>query len=183
MRTLQGYLCEEETMPSYAELARLFSMASKAAAYKFVSRMESAGFLERTASGRVRPGRRFFERSPEAVVRAGAAENEQEAPEPVDLRPWLHPGIDTFIVRVRGDSMIDAGIKEGDLLLVRRCDARPGDLVIAEIDGEVTLKWLAATGRETRLDAANCAYASRRPRNALDIRGVGVGLLRLKLRQ
>ena len=78
-----------------------------------------------------------------------------------------------------GDSMLEAGIHSGDRVVVERdTPARSGDLVIAVIDGEFTLKTLAVDGGEAVLVPANPAYPVLRPGERLQIFGVVVGLIR-----
>lgn len=62
----------------------------------------------------------------------------------------------TFMVRVRGNSMVDAGIQSGDLLIVdKSLEPRNGDIVIAAVDGQFTVKRFRRTGSKLRLVAAN----------------------------
>lgn len=78
----------------------------------------------------------------------------------IDLNTQLiaHPSA-TFFVRARGDSMIDAGISDHDLLIVDRAfKARSGDIVIAIIDGDFTVKRLTISGKTARLVADNPNY-------------------------
>ena len=182
LRKLQERFQAEQVLPSYSGIAQLLLMRSKAAAYKFVTRMESVGYLQRTKSGRVSPGPRFFGLAVDSAVRAGFEDLGQRIEETIDLRSWLQPGGDTFLVRVEGESMFDAGIRPDDLILVQRRSPKKGDVVVAEIDGAFTLKVYNDDGTGHRLDAANARVRSRRPTRELSIRGVGVGLLRLGLR-
>jgi DNA polymerase V len=79
---------------------------------------------------------------------------------PVDLNAHLiKDPVSTFIVRVSGDSMIGAGIYDGDEILVdRSIDPEPGHVVVAILDGELTLKRLAARRGQLALCAENPAY-------------------------
>jgi repressor LexA len=92
----------------------------------------------------------------------------------------LSPG-EHFALEVRGDSMIDAGIFEGDTVLIRRTDsADTGDIVVALVDEEeATLKRLRKKGASIALEAANTAYETRifGP-DRVKIQGKLVGLLR-----
>jgi repressor LexA len=86
-----------------------------------------------------------------------------------------------FALEIRGDSMIDAGILDGDLVIIRRCDtAENGDIVVALVDQEeATLKRLRKRGTTIALEAANPSYETRifRP-DQVDIQGRLVGLIR-----
>ena len=92
----------------------------------------------------------------------------------------LGPG-DHYALEVSGDSMIDAGIFDGDYALVRRCDdARDGDIVVALIDdAEATLKYLRREKGLIRLDPANSAYQPQRYQpDRVRVQGKLAGLLR-----
>ena len=92
----------------------------------------------------------------------------------------LGPG-DHYALEVSGDSMIDAGIFDGDYALIRRCDdARDGDIIVALIDdAEATLKYLRHEKGIVRLDPANAAYEPQRyPVNRVRVQGKLAGLLR-----
>jgi repressor LexA len=87
-----------------------------------------------------------------------------------------------YLLRVRGASMKDAGILDGDLLAVHRSDeARSGQIVVARLNDEVTVKRLQRNGREIVLVAENPAFAPivvDPKRSAFAIEGIGVGLIR-----
>ena len=92
----------------------------------------------------------------------------------------LGPG-EHYALEVAGDSMIDAGILDGDYALIRRCEtARDGEIVVALVDGQdATLKYLNKDGGMVRLDPANTAYeAQRYLPSRVRIQGRLVGLLR-----
>ncbi len=86
-----------------------------------------------------------------------------------------------YMLRVQGDSMIEAGIHDRDLLLVHKTpEARSGQIVVARIDDEVTVKRLRRRGRGIFLDAENAAYPSLhvQPDQDFAIEGLGVGVIR-----
>lgn len=95
------------------------------------------------------------------VVAGFPSPAEQYAESPLDLNEYLvkHPAA-SFFVRVAGDSMAGAGISEGDLLVVdRSIRPRDGDIIIASVDGEFTVKTLREDGGgAVRLEAANPKY-------------------------
>ena len=85
----------------------------------------------------------------------------------------------TVLIRVKGDSMMDAGIFDGDLVVVeKRPSAHKGDIVVAIVDNQFTLKRLDVENGKFILRAENKAYAPIRPEGALEIFGVMVGLVR-----
>ncbi len=83
-----------------------------------------------------------------------------------------------FAVRVRGDSMIDAGIFSGDIVVLENKEAKPGDIVAALIDGENTLKRLIKENGRVYLKAENDRYPNLEPVDTLSIQGVVVSILR-----
>jgi repressor LexA len=86
-----------------------------------------------------------------------------------------------YLLRVHGDSMIEAGIFDGDLLAVHRvADADDGRIVVARIDGEVTVKRLRRSADSIRLEAANPAYPDIdvAPGDEFALEGLAVGVLR-----
>ena len=81
----------------------------------------------------------------------------------------------TFFLRVKGDSMINAGIKDKDLIIVdKSLKARPGNIIIAMIDGEFTIKRLSIKNNELYLKAENHNYPDFRFKNHIDVQIWGV---------
>ena len=90
---------------------------------------------------------------------------------PLDLNDHLvaHPAA-TFVVRVEGDSMVGAGIRDGDLLVVDRArEAKSGAIVVAVVDGELTVKRLRIGRQGIRLEAENPAYKPIVVRESADL--------------
>jgi repressor LexA len=99
----------------------------------------------------------------------------------VRLDPALFSPRADYLLRVRGLSMKDAGILDGDLLAVHRAaDARSGQVVVARLGDEVTVKRLKRRGRDVTLVAENPAFApiAVDPRQGFAIEGIAVGLIR-----
>ena len=79
----------------------------------------------------------------------------------------------TYILKVKGDSMIDAGICEGDMVIVERKEVpKVGEIVIAEVDGEWTMKYLRKRGGRFYLEPANKNYRPIMPKDDLKIAAV-----------
>ena len=99
----------------------------------------------------------------------------------IDVPPHLVQNGDHYALEVVGDSMIDAGIHDGDIVVIQRCDlADNGDIVVALIDdSEVTLKRLRRKGATIALEAANADYETRifGP-NRVKVQGRLTGLMR-----
>jgi len=94
-------------------------------------------------------------------------------------RYLLRSGERHFLLRVKGDSMIGAGILSNDLVVVRsQNDAEPGEVVVALIDGEATVKRLAGTAARRYLKAENPTYADIAPEGEWSVQGKVVALVR-----
>lgn len=181
LSALQDYYAKHRVLPSYSVIGRLVGLSSKASVAEMVERLKAQRFLESTRERRLQPGQRFFERPVADHVRAGRPST------PEDVLPDLL-SIDehlirlpsrSVLVRVKGDSMIDAGILDGDIVVVeKRTSARDGDLVIGIVDNEFTLKRLGTERGRPVLRPENKAYPVFRPKSELEIFGVVVGLFR-----
>lgn len=97
------------------------------------------------------------------------------------IDPSLFRRTPDYLLKVRGDSMVDDGIFDGDLVgILQQADARDGQIVVARLDGEVTIKRLQRQGSGYRLLPRNPAYApiDVQPEQDFFIEGVFCGLLR-----
>ena len=96
--------------------------------------------------------------------------------ENIDLNEHLISNpFSTFFLRVKGDSMINAGIKDKDLIIVdKSLIAKPGNIIIAMIDGEFTIKRLSIKNDELYLKAENNNYPDFRFKNHIDVQIWGV---------
>ena len=179
---LQDYYARHRALPSYASIGALLGLRSKSSVAALVARLKLAGYLESTPDRRLAPTRRFFARPlAETPVRAGLPEavDDGEA-DAVTIDDYLieRPS-STVLVRVKGDSMQDAGILDGDLVVVeKRAAAQRGDIVVAIVDNQFTLKRLESESGQFVLKPENKAYPTIRPEGALEIFGVMVGLVR-----
>jgi repressor LexA len=178
---LRTYWKRHSAFPPMAKLCAIVGLSSTSSVFALVGRLSDAGYLERT-EGRIAPTKKFFARPLLSPVRAGLAQPvSQEEPELVTVDDYL---IDepnrTSMHRVRGDSMRDAGLYDGDLLAVEHnTPTKPGDIVVACVDNELTVKTLCLDGQGRYfLEAANPAYAAIHPKTSLEVLGVVVGLVR-----
>ena len=132
---LQDYYAKHRVLPSYARIGTLVGLNSKASVAEMVLRLKGEGFLQSTPDKRLKPGKRFFERPVAESVRAGmpspAADIAAETLA-IDAHLVANPS-KTLLIKVKGDSMIDAGILDGDTVVVeKRASANIGDIVRSE---------------------------------------------------
>ncbi|MGE5027515.1 MAG: LexA family protein [Betaproteobacteria bacterium] len=178
---LQDYYAQHRVLPSYAAMAGLLGLKSKSSVAALVARLKLENYLETAPDRRLKPGARFFERTLEGNIRAGfpsPAHDSQRDTLTIDEYLVERPS-QTVLVTVKGDSMIDAGIHPGDIVAVeKRPAANIGDIVVAIVDNEFTLKYLEREKGQFVLRPANPAYPVIRPSGSLEIFGVVVGLVR-----
>ncbi|MBV8898679.1 MAG: transcriptional repressor LexA [Verrucomicrobia bacterium] len=175
--------------PTTREIQAHFGFHSQTAAMNHLRALQKKGAI-RKAAGKARaavvpqPDRTPWERSIPflGLIPAGmptdTVEETGNALE-LDLRLFgQQSATGVFALRVRGDSMINAQIADGDLVIVQQKQPREGDIVAALIDGEVTLKRYVMIQRQPRLAAENPRYPDLIPAADLQIQGVMIGLIR-----
>jgi len=174
--------------PSLADLAIAFGVRSKNAVAKVVNALAREGHLEKDPKGRIKI-LDFEERKavlPLALplfgpIAAGfATAAEEQASESLSIQEYLiRKPTSSFLLRVKGDSMINAGIFEGDIVVAEKGrEPQVGDIVIGMLDGEFTLKRLKKNKGKYYLQAENPEYPDLNAREDLQIAGVIRGVVR-----
>jgi repressor LexA len=182
---LQDYYARERIIPSTTRLSVLWNVRARSWTHQIVQRLKEERFLENAPGGRVRPGPRFFERAVGPMVRAGMPQQAADMQtELLRIDDYLieNPS-QTILFPVKGDSMVDLGILEGDMVIIERSNtASTGQVILAIVDNEFTLKVLAQdkTGYylEARNERRSQDYPPIRPEQKLEIYGFYVGLIR-----
>ena len=162
-------------MPSYSEIALLLGFKSKNAVTRLVAKLLDAGVVSKDSTGRLIPHKMFGEIPRLGLVTAGfPAPVEENVDETVSLDDLLIKHKEsTFMLEVDGDSMIDAHIADGDMVLVEKTNrAKDGQIVIAEVDGEFTMKYFRQEGDRIWLEPANKKYKPIYPTQDLKIAAV-----------
>jgi len=192
-RTVLTYIGEFQKKrgysPSLADLALAFGVRSKNAVAKVVNALERQGYLEKDPKGRIKimefPEQ---ESAPASLmlplfgpIAAGfAAPVEEQAEDKVALQDYLvRDPNSTFLLVVKGDSMIDAGILPGDMVIAERGrEPKVNDIVVAILDGQFTLKRLKRDKGKFYLQAENPDYPDLHAMEELTIAGVVRGTVR-----
>ena len=160
---------------------KLAKFQSKNAVYKLVNRLMEQGYLQKDSTGRLLPTRHFRAIPWLGSVVAGyPSPAEEELLDTVTLDDYLITNKEkTYMLRVQGDSMIDEGILPGDLVLVEwQKEAKSGEIVIAQVDGEWTMKTYRKRGRKVILEPANKQYEPVIPQDELRIVAVVKAVVR-----
>ena len=168
-------------LPSYAELMKLTRFSSRSSIFKLIGRLTQEGFLSKDKKGHIAPGPSWSPLRVLGLIEAGfPSPAEEDTGEHLSLDEYLMPNRDaSYMLRVKGDSMKDAGIVEGDMVIVERVEnAKVGSIVIAEVDGQWTMKYYRSKNGKAYLEAANPAYKDIYPKEGLKIAAIVRGVIR-----
>jgi len=172
---------KNKRLPSYSEMMRLFSYKSKNAVFRCVQNLIQKGLVEKDKSGYLIPKRLPIGAKVLGYVQAGfPSPAEEELVDILSLDEFLiqNPAA-SYLLKVSGDSMIDAGIHPGDLVIVERNRTpKNGDIVIAQVDNDWTMKYFFKQGKQVVLKPANSDYRPIVPKNELVIGGVVTACIR-----
>jgi repressor LexA len=185
---VRDFVADQGYAPSLEEIGAHFGLSSVATVHKHIQHLAEKGYL-RKAWNRSRSIEPLEESEAAAVelpllgsVAAGVPIEAIEENERVAVpRELVRRRGETFVLRVRGDSMIDEQIRDGDLVVVEsRSEARNGETVVALVrGGEATLKRFQRRGTKVVLEPANRDFRPLElPAADVQIRGVVRGLLR-----
>jgi SOS regulatory protein LexA len=181
MRVIARFLRHKGRMPSFSEIGELCSLRSKNAVYKLIGQLEDRGVLKRDDKGRLVPKSIAYPLRVLGAVEAGfPSPAEEELADTLSLDRLLIKNPDaTFLLKVEGDSMSGAGILPGDMVIVDKGkQPKSGDIVIAEVDGQWTMKYLRKRGESVLLVPANPRYKPVKPATELKIAGVVTAVVR-----
>jgi SOS regulatory protein LexA len=168
-------------MPGYQEIMALTGFKSKNAVFKLIEKLVDDGVVTKDAHGKMSPrnireGIRLL-----GLVEAGfPSAAEEELLDVMDFDEFLTPNKESsYILKVKGDSMIDAGIHPGDMVIVeRKSSYKPGQIVIASIDGEFTMKYLRKKSDKYFLEPANPKYKPIYPGEDFRVEAVVTAVVR-----
>ena len=183
---LETYLRRKGRPPSYQEIQDYFGFRSLNSVVKHLKQLERKGYLESPWGNQKRAFRLLPLRTTAATipflgrVAAGAPIEAVDIPEAVEVPESLLAGGNNFALQVQGESMIDEGIRDGDVLIIRKQDrADNGQTVVAQIEGEATIKKFYQRDGRVELRPANEDLKPLVvPAEKVEIIGVVVGLVR-----
>ncbi|NUP95361.1 MAG: repressor LexA [Planctomycetaceae bacterium] len=185
----RAYIAENGISPTLEEVAQNFGV-NKVTIFGHVAELERKGVLVRSAKGvsrgmliadRSEPGEASSASSVTILGRiaAGAPIETIEAPETLELGDLIPKDRDVYALRVAGNSMIEDGIHDGDIVLIeRRTSARDGEMVVAVLpDEEATLKRIYREPGGFRLQPANKDLSPIHV-TSVEVRGAVIGVIR-----
>ena len=181
IKSIQGFYKEQSRMPTFSEIGEIVGIKSKNAVSKLVTKLEFIGVVGKDAKGRLYPRAINHTLRILGTVEAGfPSPAEEELCDTISLDDMLINNKEaSFILKVSGNSMIEAGIMPDDMVIVEKGKTpKTGDIVIAEVDGEWTMKYLQKRGNSVSLLPANPKFKPIKPKNKLRIAGVVTSVVR-----
>lgn len=190
LRFIEDYQLEHGGSPTLREMREFFGVSSDNAILKHVKALEEKGFIQKDdtprgikilSSVKERLQSSDFKLPLLGMIPAGGPVLTEEY-----IEKWMNVGEDaiykykdSYLLRVTGDSMMDVGIYEGDILVVcGSLQAKSGDIVVALVDNQNTVKRYMKNGDQVYLKPENARYENIYPEGELCIQGVVTGLLR-----
>ena len=179
---LRTFYAIEQRDPTFAELAEIFGYRSKNAVYGPLQKLIQLDYIRQKKSGRLilTPKITGSSRLLGTVQAGFPSPAEEELIDTINLDQYLVRNPEaTYLLTVSGDSMIEAGIHPGDIVLVEKGNApKKNDIIIAQVDGEWTMKYFGKDKQGVYLDPANKAYQRIRPERSLTIGGIVKAVIR-----
>lgn len=180
-RKISEFFLRNRRMPTYSEMTALLGVRSKSVVHFWVKKLLGEGALEKDSKGFLRPLRPAFPLPLVGEIQAGfPSPAEEELRDLISLDEYLITRPESsFLLKVSGDSMAGAGIMPGDLVIVEKGrEPQSGDIILAQVDGEWTMKYFSKRGGRILLEAANEKYPPIRPREELRVGGVITAVIR-----
>lgn len=187
---IREYQEETGVAPTHREICEKFGFSSFGTVYKHLSLLQSKGLIRRdwnqkrgvevVDSPAAESGSTVRELPLLGYIAAGRPLDVVPSDDTITVPSELTSRGENFVLKVRGESMIDDGIHDGDYVIIaKRERAENGEMVVALLNGEVTLKRYYSEGKRVRLQPANFSMAPIfAPRNEVSVQGVVVGLMR-----
>lgn len=187
---ISEFITDHGYPPTYQEIADKFGIASKHGVVRHLNALIKKGYIVKsdTSARSIRIMDQRYQASPSTLslplvgrVAAGMPILSEENVEDYVAVPrrLIKSEGRYFVLKVHGDSMVNAGILDGDMVIVRSTNrSNPGSIVVALLEDEVTVKRLVSDGQQVYLKAENPAYPNISPKQEWRIQGKVVGLIR-----
>jgi SOS regulatory protein LexA len=180
---------KNKRMPVYTEIMKLVGFKSKNAVSKLIDKLIDEGVLSKDSSGHLIPDKLIGEVPLLGLVEAGFPTVAEEGLlDTLNIDDYLVTDKDsTYLLRVKGESMIDAGIHDGDMVIAEKVEvsgrayvreAKDGDIVIAFVDGGWTMKYYRNRKGQIYLEPANDDFKPIYPENEFRIAAIVKGVIR-----
>lgn len=173
------FYTSEKRLPTHQEICELFNFSSKNASFYLVKKLTEAGIVKKDEKGRLTP-KNLFAIPQLGIIKAGHPATAETTDDTLDLYQYLLDiPSSVFSLTVKGDSMIEEGITEGDIVIIQKGRLpRDGDVVAACVDNEWTVKYFRKMNDHVVLLPANPKYQPIIPKESLEIGGVVISVMR-----
>jgi SOS regulatory protein LexA len=182
LEKIRDFFKDNDRLPSIKELSDLCGYASRNSAVYLINKLVDSGFLNKTSKGKLVTTSMFHRRVRllGSVAAGFPTAEEEELQKTVSLDEFLVTNpTSTYMLQVKGDSMVGAGVYPGDYVFVERGRTpREGEMIIAKVDDEWTLKYYKREGAKVFLRAANTKYPDIYPKKELFVAGIVVSSCR-----
>jgi repressor LexA len=171
----------DKRMPTYREMMTLFGFKSKNAVARLVDKFIEEGIVTKDHLGRLIADISLSSIPMLGSVKAGfPADVAEELDDTINIDEYLiDKKENSYMLTVDGDSMIEAHITDGDMVLVEKSNtAKDGQIVIANVDGEFTMKYFKKDGDKIWLLPANKDFKPIYPQNYLNIIAIVKAVIR-----
>ena len=178
---LIAFYKRHKRMPGYQEIMTLLGFKSKNSVHKLISWLVDEGIVTKDARGKIIPNQIYEEIPLLGLVEAGIpSEAEVDELDRISLEDFLVENKEkSYLLEVKGESMIDAHINEGDYVLVERSGSpKEGDIVIAEVDGGWTMKYYRKKGNKPYLEPANKKFRNIFPTESFHVAAIVKAVIR-----
>ncbi len=178
---LINFYNRERRMPTYSEMMDLFGFKSKNAVARLVDKFIKEGIVTKDHIGRLITDTSWNSIPMLGSVKAGfPSDVSEELKDTINIDDYLiNKKENTYMLTVDGDSMIDAHIADGDMVLVEKSNnAKDKQIVIANVDGEFTMKYFRRNGDKIWLEPANKDFKPIYPKMYLNITAVVKAVIR-----
>jgi len=179
LSSLKKFYKNNGFIPSYSQMMKIFKLASKDSVFYQIEKWLKAGILEKIDKTLV-PTDKFFAIPLLGNIKAGTPTEAYADNNYISAREFLPEDPDhNFLLKVSGDSMIEAGINDGDFVFLdNQKIPKNGDVVAANIDEQWTLKYFFKENQKIVLRPANKNYQDFIPNRKLEIAGVVIKVIR-----
>ena len=185
IKQVTAFYRKNRRIPTYAELMNITGYSSRASIFGLIKRLIDKNIFQKGSGGRLSPTTHFvnslFARPKLGIVEAGFgydADTITDDSHVIDEYLIDKPEA-TFLLTVKGESMIDAGIRPGDIVVAERgSEAKNGDIIIAEVDGSWTMKYYRNDAGKITLIPANRTIKPYSPKESFTITAVVKGVVR-----
>ncbi len=179
LNKVKKFYFKNRRLPTYREMSKLFKLSSTSTIAYNVNKWIDAGIFVLEGKSLV-PTRKFFAIPLLGSIKAGSPDDAVEHFDSYAFQEFTFSDPEnSYALKVSGDSMIDEGIKDGDLVILDKSkEPKSGDVVAAYIDDGWTLKYFMKNGKKVFLKAGNRKYKDIYPQRSLELGGVVVNVVR-----